>query len=346
MCCKNWKNSLMWTLGVAAALGAGAIAFAQDNQQGGRIVRIAPDDRTTIEVPTPGGEIVRDDRPVAPSHWIGLTGGPVTPELRAHVEIPADQGILVRDIVPNSPAAKAGLKQFDILLVGNDAQLRDMTDLVGLVRAEGPKNGQITLEVLRKGQRQSLTVKPEERPEDAAARVPGGAEQGQFGQMPGLGDMPEFRQFFRNFGDGAGAMEFRQFGPGVVFGQGGALGQGGGLANMPNGVSISIQKQNDQPAHITVKRGGQTWEIVGDDPESLKQLPDDLRPFVERTLHGTATNGLNLNFDGGPNFGPQGDGPGFDERGLRLRLERMERQMQQLLERMPNDNRPAEERGK
>ena len=55
---------------------------------------------------------------------------------------------------------------------------------------------------------------------------------------------------------------------------------------MPNGVSVSIQKQNDEPAHITVKRGNDTWDIVGDDPSSLAQLPDDVRPFVEQLLAG------------------------------------------------------------
>jgi hypothetical protein len=322
------------TLVVGLACGFGVMAFAQEKQ--GRIVRIGPDDQgATIQVPTPGGEIVRDDRPVAPSHWIGLTGGPVTPELRAHVDLPSDQGILVRDIVPDSPAAKAGLKQFDILLRGNDSQLREMTDLVELVVSEGKKDGQISLEVLRKGQRQSLTVKPEKRPEDLASRVPGSGEERQFGQIPELGDLPAFRQFFRNFPDAP--MEFRQFGPGVI------VGQGGGLANMPNGVSVSVQKQNGQPTRITVKRGGETWEIVGDDPESLQQLPEDLRPFVEQLLHGNAANRFNFRV-GGPEDMPRLDR--FNDRGLRERMEQLEQRVQELLEQQRRNNRPAGEQGK
>lgn len=335
MCCKTWKSPVTWALIATLALSAGAIALAQENQSGGRIVRIGPDDRTmTIEVPTPGGQIIRDDRPVAPSHWIGLTGGPVTPELQAHIDIPTDQGILVRDIVPNSPAAKAGLKQFDILLRGNDVQLRDMTALVDLVRTEGPQDGQITLEVLRKGQRQSLTVKPEPRPADAAARVPGGGEQGQFGQPARPNN---FLQLFRDSGDGP--MWFRDFGPGVV------VGQGGGIANMPNGVSISIQKQNDQPARITVKRGGETWEVVGDDPESLNRLPEDLRPFVEQMLHGN-TGRLNLRMPWPDGAAPQMDQPIFNEGPLRQRLEELERQVQQLLEQSRRSNATPREQGK
>ena len=87
-------------------------------------------------------------------------------------------------------------------------------------------------------------------------------------------------------------MEFRNFGPGVIVGGGGQ-----GVANMPNGVSISIQKQDDKPTHITVKRGDETWNVIGDDPESLKQLPEDLRPFVEQMLHGNG--GMHIHM---PNF--------------------------------------------
>ena len=61
-------------------------------------------------------------------------GGPVTPELRAQIDIPEGQGLLVRQVVPDSPAAKAGLKNFDILLRANDTDLHDMRDLMELVR--------------------------------------------------------------------------------------------------------------------------------------------------------------------------------------------------------------------
>ena len=72
---------------------------------------------------------------------------------------------------------------------------------------------------------------------------------------------------------------FRNFGPGVIVGS-------DPFAGLPNGVSISIQKQNDKPTHITVQRGDDKWDITGDDAEALKKLPDDLRPAVERMLHG------------------------------------------------------------
>src|SRR6185312_4338118 len=94
---------------------------------------------------------------------------------------------------------------------------------------------------------------------------------------PGLGEMPE--ELLEQFRDRM-PFEFRNFGPGVI------VGGGQGVANLPDGVSVSIQKENDKPARITVKRGDETWNVAGDDPESLKSLPADLRPFVEQMLHG------------------------------------------------------------
>jgi membrane-associated protease RseP (regulator of RpoE activity) len=320
---KHLHRMLPVAMLAATAFVAVPLTVAQEDQQQGRIVRIGPDDERSSSQSIPDAR--RAGANVQSTHWIGLLGGPLTPELRAHVEIPTDQGILVREIVPNSPAAKAGLKNYDILLRANDTQLRDMTDLVELVRTEGQRDGQISLEVLRKGERQSIVVKPEERPSDMAQA---GVQESE--SAPNLSQVPGLERFFENFGENA-PFEFRQFGPGVIVG-------GDGLANMPGGVSISIRKENDQPAQVTVKRGDETWEVVGDDPESLNQLPEDLRPFVERMLRGGA-NRLEFRTN---EAAPGINMPAFGNQGLQQRLDEMERMLQQLLERQSRDaNRPT-----
>jgi hypothetical protein len=57
--------------------------------------------------------------------------------------------------------------------------------------------------------------------------------------------------------------------------------------NVPSGVSVSITRQGEGPAEITVKKGDQTWKLKSDDEDALKKLPDDLRPFVQQMLEGT-----------------------------------------------------------
>jgi membrane-associated protease RseP (regulator of RpoE activity) len=315
---------------IALVFGMGALAHAQneDTDRGGPVIQIGKGDVEQPQIPSKpaptDGAII--DEPAAPKYWIGLLAGPIGAEhpLRAHVEIPEAQGLLVASVVPDSPAAKAGLKANDILLRANDTDLREMQDLVELVGSEGEKKGQIAIEVLRRGQRETVYVTPEERPADAP-RPQVGFGGGGFGLPGGVDPQEMLRDFDLPF-------EFRQFGPGVIVG-------GGGLANMPSGVSISIVREGDQPPRVTVKRGKERWEVVGDDPESLKQLPDDLRPMVEQMLRGGSAIGFR-----GPGQPPL---PEFGDGRLRERLERMERRVQELQERLlaPEGRRADEPQG-
>ncbi len=332
MSMSQFRGAVEWALMVALVFGAGAIAQAQDEDapSDAKIIRIGPADaqNEVPNLPVPDGR----ERPEMPKYWIGLLGGPVTPEVRHHVQLPENQGLMIREVVPDSPAAKAGIEQFDILLRANDAELHEMTDLVDLVRTQGEQKSQITLEVLRHGKRDAVYITPEERPAHVAQQ--GGGFGRGFGDGFGGG-------FGHGFGDGFGGPEggagfdFRHFGPGVIVGRGGA-----GIAGMPNGVSVSIQKQDGEPTKITVKRGDETWEVVGDDAESLKQLPDDLRPFVERMLHGGGPANFNIEM---PELGNMPQRPGFDGERIRERLEAMERRLQEMQQRLlPPDHESKE----
>jgi hypothetical protein len=206
------------------------------------------------------------------------------------------------------------------MLKANDQDLHEMSDLVQLVTTEGAKKGQITLEVLRRNKRETVYLTPEERPADAP--VPqgfggGGIGGGQAGGKPYFVPDELLQQFGGNF-----PMEFRNFGNGMVLGGGGA-----GLSGMPTGVSINVQKRDGEPTRLTVKRGDETWNLT-DDPESLKQLPEDLRPFVEGMLHGGRGMQLHMpNFERGPGAGP---GPGIGDGQLRERMERLEQRLEEM----------------
>ncbi len=316
------RGPVAWALMAALTLGVGAIAQAQNNDNSdGDIVTIgrADSNQARPNLPPPDDSAGASDLSVkpqiqVPQHWIGLLGGAIQADnpLRAQLDLPENQGLIVENVVPDSPAAKAGLKQYDILLQANGKELHEMQDLVEQVLDEGAKKGAIKLDVLRRNKHVTVSVTPAERP--ANASVP---RVDNFGNnINGFGDP---RDLIQQFG-GHYPFEFRNFGPGVIVGGNGV---GSGIANMPNGVSVSIQKENNEPAHITVKRGNDTWNIVGDDPESLKQLPEDLRPFVERMLQG---NGMNAPM---PKFDHQMGGPGFENR-FQDRMQRMEQRLEQM----------------
>jgi hypothetical protein len=327
-------NSLRATstgaLMVALVFGAAAIAQAQDEEPQGPVIQIGKADEGAVAPNLPPNN-PGDEQPAAPKYWIGLAGAAIPAEhvLRAHIELPEGQGLLVANVVPDSPAAKAGLKQHDILLRANDIDLHEMHDLVDLVTTEGAKKGQITLEVLHHGDRETVYLTPEDRPANAVRPQPGeggGFGEGFGGEFGGEGMPRELLEQFR----GRLPMEFRNFGPGVI------VGGGQGVGNMPNGVSVNVRKEKGKPTHITVTRGEEKWEVVGDDPESLKQLPEDLRPFVEQMLHGESPMNFGL---GGSGQGPM---PELGDGRLRERMERMEKRMQEMMERL-QENRDANE---
>ena len=336
----NLRGATEWALMVGLVFGAGAIAQAQeDAKSSGDVVKIGRPDNVRPNLPPPGDE---DDqsRSAPPKFWIGLLGGaiPADNPLRAHVDLPENHGLLVAKIVEKSPAAKAGLKQYDILLKGNGKDLREMKDLIDLVMSEGAKKGQITLDVLRRNKHETVNLKPEDRPADAEMQP---SEDGGGGFGPIMPGDPFGPHSGMPRPSGPMQFNFRNFGPGVIVG-------GNPFAGLPKGVSINIQKQNDQPAHITVQRGDDKWEIIGDDPEALKKLPDDLRPIVERMLHGGGGMGGAMGGGGNfrmPNFPSQapGMGPGLDGNRLREQLERMEKRLDEMQRRMHGpDKQPAE----
>lgn len=256
-----WENLLL----AAVVVLAGVCAQAQAQEEG-RIVRISPEgDEAEIAIDEEVQVIE------APAFWIGIRGRSIESEvLRTHLQLAEDMGVIIEEVVPDSPAAKAGLRKHDVILRANGDAVNNMEVLQNQVRDFGDKP--IELVIIRLGKEETVVVVPEKRPEQVLTEpTPPQGFKFDFGGEDQIGPM------LRMFGG-------RNIGPGMVF----RGGQAFNFNEMPSGVSVSIQRNNDEPAQITVKKGDQTWQIQGDDEESLKQLPEDVRPFVERMLHGQA----------------------------------------------------------
>jgi hypothetical protein len=88
---------------------------------------------------------------------------------------------------------------------------------------------------------------------------------------------------------------------------------------------VSVQREDGQPAQVTVRRGDESWTVQGDDPESLNQLPADLRPAIAKLLHSSDGAGLP-----GATHGVLA----LQDDELRARIEAMERQMEALEQRL------------
>lgn len=247
------------------------LAMAQEQQElEGPIVEISPakdeqDEAVALEESAPTE---------SPDYWIGVQGhGVADPVLRTQLQLAEDMGVVVAEVVPDSPAEKAGLRKHDIILRANGDVVDSMEVLQEQVKVGQDKP--IELQVIRLGKEIDVTVTPEERPEKFEANSPRGSGQDVFG-----GDLGRLLGQLQG-GQLPGGM--RVFGPGMIFN---GRQFDFDFNSLPSGMSVSISRENDGPAQITVKKGDKTWELKSDDAQALAELPDDVREYVSGLVNG------------------------------------------------------------
>ncbi len=95
--------------------------------------------------------------------WLGVQIQEVTPAIAAGLGLPNDHGALVADVTKDSPAAKAGVKQGDVIEAFDGHDVAKMRDLPIMV-AETAVGTNAKVEVWRKGQEMTLGLKIAEQP--------------------------------------------------------------------------------------------------------------------------------------------------------------------------------------
>ncbi len=89
--------------------------------------------------------------------WLGVQIQPVTPEIAAAVGLKEPKGAIVSQVLPDSPAAKAGLKQGDIILGFGGSAIGEMRDLPRLVAATDVGED-VNVDIWRDREEQSVSV--------------------------------------------------------------------------------------------------------------------------------------------------------------------------------------------
>ena len=95
--------------------------------------------------------------------YLGVGAQDITPTLADTLGLEDRRGALVADVQPNSPAAKAGLKNGDVITAVNGEKVDDANRLTFSISAI-PPGTKVDLEVLRDGNTKSLKVTTAERP--------------------------------------------------------------------------------------------------------------------------------------------------------------------------------------
>jgi PDZ domain len=215
-------------------------------------------------------------------YWLGI-GLDTLPDV-ARQQLGIENGLVVADVMDGSPAAKAEFKKNDILVKAGGAELKEPADLIKIVDAS--KGKEITIVVVRGGKDRTIKVAPVKR-SDEQARV----EKGRY-ESHGKSELREesikvLEEALRNLkdktGDGAFGLWFPK--PAVVAPK---METRGALdiikdirGEFPKDLSVRITKEGEQPTKVRVKRGDQEWEVTED---KLSELPDDVRPHVQKLL--------------------------------------------------------------
>lgn len=113
--------------------------------------------------------VARETKPTA---FLGILVDELPPAFASQLPsvVSPEQGVLVVDVTPDSPAAKAGIKQHDILLTYDDQKLFAAEQLIKLVHSDKPGR-KVNLELVRAGKQQKQQVALSERPSDTRVAV-------------------------------------------------------------------------------------------------------------------------------------------------------------------------------
>jgi predicted metalloprotease with PDZ domain len=97
-------------------------------------------------------------------HWVdvgaraiaGAEFSELTPELAAGLRLDTRTGLLVLKVAPGTPAARAGLEAGDVIVRARGQSVHSISELRAAVAAQ--RDQPVPLEVLRQGQRRTLTL--------------------------------------------------------------------------------------------------------------------------------------------------------------------------------------------
>jgi len=250
--------------GLHSRLAAAQLALAQHRQTTDRLEgfpALADDDDGSVGLLDGEG-----------ASWLGVQLREVTGETAKDLKLPAERGVVISSIVPESPAAKAGLKENDVVTQINGQHVEGAVQFRRMIR-EIPAGRTVELTLWRDGHVQTVSVtlgKGEERHGSFKILTPGPGAPGSFTfKMP---EIPSFEW------DGSRFLMGGQ--PRLGIDAEDLNGQLGTFFGAPDGEGILVRDVNPgSPADKAgVKAGDVITSVNGERVRTVGDLREKLAP--------------------------------------------------------------------
>lgn len=202
------------------------------------------------------------------SGWLGIEIGEVTQEKVKDLRLTSVRGVVVVDVEPDSPAAKAGLKENDVITQFDGEAVAGTAAFRRLVR-ETPPGRAVTLAVTREGATQNISVELGDRSDYYEKKMKG--KMREFGGM-NVPVMPS-----TNWAEFPEAMDMRT--PTLGINAEDLTGQLGAFFGAPDNAGVLVREV--RPGTAAEKAGLKAGDVIvkaGDAPvRSLAELREQLR---------------------------------------------------------------------